>query len=470
MFHGTPETNNLCSGCFRAANPSGAVVAGAQKAERATQLSAWTAAVKTAMAGGSESGVRAALQSEEVAWMDDAERERRLKRLVSEAVRNGEATQLRAALEGGMPATPGLIAAVRLRSARPESIQAVFETLLELVPGAGEALSMDDAIEVLYRGGDVFAEELILSMVTDERLVHVKLTDKFIKAARYANSRTNGGPFASMTAFIKKLEEMRRVQRREKAAAAKRAREAATADDAELSRATKRARHLGTKAGDDEAGASTSGSTCTEVATVPGMGSAMPLTNTGRFASRIYSCGLVLDPATASHEGHGDCSTDPNLELATKVTKQLQSWMFRAEGARAFIVRPETLAEAGADLGADDLGLSALLGADLDMCQLHTLKLKDSRKTFFHKRHYFDYRIDSKRLAKTKAATNLIKRLCVKNSCVFVQYGHEATATFDPVVWIVGVVKDRQGSEVNGGLACVAWDDEHQDHYHHGSM
>ncbi len=94
-----------------------------------------------------------------------------------------------------------------------------------------------------------------------------------------------------------------------------------------------------------------------------------------------------------------------------------------------------------------------------------------SRKTMWPQHWYwYNMAIEKQRLAKIKAATSKIQKLCVKDSLHSVKFEDERTNTFGWGVMIIGRAKKGTIETTGGGadLIIVTYADGSEDHYHHG--
>lgn len=197
----------------------------------------------------------------------------------------------------------------------------------------------------------------------------------------------------------------------------------------------------------------------------------------------LWSCGLLDPRHPPDHSTHSAANCAAAYAACQALEKQLQGWKpeWSSQPWSVFVIRPHTLAANNVSLDNPPLAAATVIGADVYppgeepphseqkgvTSELQALALKDTRSTFFDQRFYFTDRVDTKTLAKVKAATNQIKKLTDKNSCSFVQFNHRSSETYAPRVLIVGKTKPHV---CEGGLLVVSYVDGDQQHYHHGSI
>ena len=168
------------------------------------------------------------------------------------------------------------------------------------------------------------------------------------------------------------------------------------------------------------------------------------------------------------------------IEAATKLTKQMEAWN-PDQPAFAFFIPPPEL-EAGQETlqAAMESNASlqekpqagALLAHGLlqvkdagNKMEVRIKNIVHARKTAWTNRYYYNFgRVDSKRLAKIKAATNALKAQTVKDTICEVKFYTEDRAWYWPTVLLVGECK-----KVPGALFGIKFDCIEQEHHHHGN-
>ena len=168
------------------------------------------------------------------------------------------------------------------------------------------------------------------------------------------------------------------------------------------------------------------------------------------------------------------------LEAATKLTKQMEAWNPDQPAFAFFIPPPEV--EAGQETlqAAMESNASfqekphagALLAHGLlqvkddgNQMEVRIKNIAHARKTAWTNRYYYNFgRVDSKRLAKIKAATNALKAQTVKDTICEVKFYTEDRAWYWPTVLLVGECK-----KVPGALFGIKFDCIEQEHHHHGN-
>ena len=144
----------------------------------------------------------------------------------------------------------------------------------------------------------------------------------------------------------------------------------------------------------------------------------------GHSYPEVWTCGMV-DTSRAAAEQHAGHTEAAEAALRSRVhgdcqklEHQLNSWKpeYCSEPWQAFAIYKDTLDANGLSVDGTCLGevLSRLMGYDWkdegneNRCHMIMKRFKHDRQTFFHRRFYFDYRVDTKALAKVKAATNQV--------------------------------------------------------------
>mmetsp|Transcript_37232 Transcript_37232/g.91654 ORF Transcript_37232/g.91654 Transcript_37232/m.91654 type:complete len:528 (+) Transcript_37232:184-1767(+) len=516
MFAGTPENEGLCSSCFKTTHPEKVKEREALSEKRRLPADKWEERLRKAFDNADAAGVRAAFDEMAAALVSEADGDEDLcKRHKGrmEVILENVILPLGLSGEGKLGGLRALVDAKITDLVEPRKI------LKKIIGqrGAGE-LGLKQ-LDVLL-SSEIISEELTSSDLAEvvyhrdalpwiDRLLqlsHINVTPKVMKYAKHLNSSTNGGPSQKGKAIVAHLEAAQKP--RNKAAAEERKRQRAleaaegggdaeedvgpsepppkratrgsggapapvSLDDVAPKRGKKAAAVGGAVAGGAEAGPPEA---CSKICSMVG-NEAMFLMSAKKWSKEwpeLWTCGLHDPVHPLDHAAHAGGAWRAGHKMCEDIEKQLASWKPEFDDTlwQAFFITQETLTANG--LSEDDSladSVCKVLGCDVEEggigSKMQTLALKDSRKTFFHQRFYFTYQVDVKALAKVKAATNKIKSATQKDSCVFMQFAHDATCTVEPIVYIAGRAKPQY---CDGGILVVCYRDPNQDHYHHRSI
>lgn len=195
----------------------------------------------------------------------------------------------------------------------------------------------------------------------------------------------------------------------------------------------------------------------------------------------VWTCGAFRRGTDeAIHAHHNAAEWSPLFVQCEKLTNQLKGWRPEHDGSeepwQGFYLTREALASFGVPEGATVReAMSKVLNLPIENgtegnshnYYLAARDMGDSRKTFFHNRWYYGFRgnqVDTKKLAKTKTATNYFKAMIVKNTGVQFVVHHPHTCTYG---W--GLLVAGEAKKLPGAIALMSYTDCEQDHYHHGS-
>jgi len=158
------------------------------------------------------------------------------------------------------------------------------------------------------------------------------------------------------------------------------------------------------------------------------------------------------------------------LNLSSQLENLKPSFDQSNEPWQAFFIFPSILKDY-CGLEAPELPLHDLVPLFLstpepnDQFKIHFKNLLSSRKCFWHQRFYFKSgRVDTKRLAKFKAATNKFKSLIKKGCCIEMKFENPDRCTWD---W--GILLAGWSKTVAGAIVCVSYTDCDENHFHHGN-
>eukprot|EP01114_Cavostelium_apophysatum_P016345 TRINITY_DN4624_c0_g1_i1.p1 TRINITY_DN4624_c0_g1~~TRINITY_DN4624_c0_g1_i1.p1 ORF type:complete len:313 (-),score=60.40 TRINITY_DN4624_c0_g1_i1:107-1045(-) len=184
----------------------------------------------------------------------------------------------------------------------------------------------------------------------------------------------------------------------------------------------------------------------------------------------IWTCGMEDPKFPSDHSKHvGDESLAAMRVTTEAIKKQIRSWGAAddsVDGWNSYLILKETLDANKIPAGTsipDIIGIMFGLDKHKDF-KMHDQGMNHARKTFFPQRFYWiGTQIDTKKLSKVKAGTNLIKNATVKDSVHRITVEHPGTSTFDRLIFIAGWAKKAPGS-----VLVTTYIDGSEDHYYYG--